>query len=536
MEQLAFDLTPYRQRWIAVVRTRVVGVGQTPDQAFRAAKEVRRKERPQLYYVDAGGNAFYQPAGLNRWFEHSRLLKKIAQFFEAEQITGYLVGGAVRDGLLDRFDARADLDLVVPDEALTVARSLANHLSTAYYPVDPKRQVGRIVFEDQSHIDIANIRGQSLVEDLTLRDFTINAIALTLDLNCPTIIDPLGGQTDLAARRLRAVSPDALRNDPLRGVRAVRLAAQFGFQIMAETLRWISMQATGLGQVSPERLRDEWLKLLRLVDAGAAVDQLRHLGLLTEILPEAMSMIDVPQSPPHHLPVYEHTLESIRWIAHLALDDQRLDFLHPWREGLAAYLQTEVAGNLSIAGLMPVMALLHDIGKPATFNQGRDGRIRFWQHPKVGAEMAQAILQRWRFSTQATNLIVAVVRHHMQPLLLAHQPSSTKRAIHRFLVNTGQAAPAIALLSLADHLATYPPHTDQAAWQQLTEVVFKICRAYFTPKPPHLLTGHEVMTHLNLKPGPMVGQVMRALQEAQAIGEVNDQAEALDFIKRVRLK
>lgn len=526
------DYAPYRNRWIAVVNDRVVGVGDNADQAYRTAKGVRPKDRPQLLYVDQTGLAHLQPDNLRQWFENERL-KQIALLLQHRSAEVYLVGGAVRDALLGKLDMVADLDLVVSEEALPLARTLANQLQAAYYPIDPEREVGRIVLPDQTYIDIATYRGATLLEDLSLRDFTINAIALKLDINAPKIIDPLSGQADLRLKTIRATSEAALRDDPLRAIRAVRLAAQLGFTITQETQTWISNQADNLKDISAERLRDEMLKLFQVDRPGQAVAQLRILGLLSHILPEAMAMVGVAQSPPHHLPVFEHTLLVMEWIQLVTLDDARLAFLKPIKAELQAYFQTEVSGNISRAALMPLAALLHDIGKPQTFTPGSDGRIRFWNHPQKGADIATRVMRRWHFSVQASRFVTTIVRHHMRPLLLAHQHTVSKRAIHRFLVATADAAPAIAIFSLFDHLGMFVPDTGQTEWQRLSEVVLHLCQAYFSPKPLPLLTGREVMNHLQLTSGPLVGLILRELKEAQAIGQITTKEEALAFAREL---
>lgn len=525
-----FDYAPYRNRWIAVVNDRVVGVGDNADQAYRTAKGVRPKDRPKLLYVDQAGLAHLQPDNLRQWFENERL-KQIALLLRHHSAEVYLVGGAVRDALLGQLDMVADLDLIVPGEALLLARTLANQLQAAYYPVDPEREVGRIVLPDQTHIDIAAYRGATLLEDLSLRDFTINAIALKLDVTAPKIIDPLSGQADLRQKIIRATSQTALRDDPLRAIRAVRLAAQFGFTITPETQAWVSDQAAYLRDVSVERLRDEMLKLFQVDQPGQAVAQLKALGLLSYIMPEATAMVGVAQSPPHHLPVFEHTLAVMDWIRLVTLDDARLAFLKPIKADLQAYFQTEVSGNISRAALMPLAALLHDIGKPQTFTPASDGRIRFWNHPQKGADVAARIMRRWHFSGQASRFVTTIVRHHMRPFLLAHQHTVSKRAIHRFLLATADAAPAIAIFSLFDHLGTFAPDTGQTEWQRLSEVVLHLCQAYFIPKPLPLLTGREVINHLQLTSGPLVGRILRELKEAQAIGQITTKEEALAFAR-----
>lgn len=522
----------YKNRWIALVRNRVVGVGTDQGSAHSAAKQVCPKDRPALYFVDENGHAFMQPDQFNIWFDHD-ILKKITQIWQRQGQQGYLVGGAVRDGLLGHLPPEADLDLLVPENALAVSRSLANKLGAAYYPVDPKRDVGRIVFTDQRHADIASFRAETLSGDLQDRDFTVNAIALVLDQTSPRLIDPLGGQSDLARKIIRVASKVSIKNDPLRSVRGVRLAAELGFDIETETATLISEGGVRLTEISPERLRDEVLKLLSVKKPGQAIEQLRGLGLLAHILPEALAMVDVAQSYPHYQPVFNHTLAVMDHAAALVRpDDPRLEPLEALKPKLQTYFRTQLAGNLSRASLMPLVGLLHDIGKPATFQQGSDGRIRFWGHPQTGAETAERVLARWRLSGQASQFVLTAIRNHMRSLLLTHQERPvTPRAIHRFLESTGNAAPAIAIFSLVDHLGVYREGDGADEWQKLIEVVRKICEGYFSPKLPVLLTGKEVIRLLNLEPGPHVGELLRKVKEAQAVGEISSTEEAIEFVK-----
>ena len=520
---------PYQNRWIAIVAGQVIGVGVDAEQAYRAAKKARPKARPQIFFVDGQSRLHGQPIDTKQWFQDD-LLKRIVHLFQERQAEVYLVGGAVRDGLLGCLNAKADIDLVIPTDALNVARMLADRLHAAYYPIDPERGVGRVVMPERRSIDLAAYRGNTLDEDLALRDFTINAMVLRLDQKTPILLDPLNGQVDLAQQKIKAVGPRSISDDPLRAVRAVRLAAQLDFEIEPDTENLIRSGAPGLKQVSPERMRDELFKLMQVTQPGRAVARLYELGLLAYILPEALAMVGVEQSPPHTRSVFEHTLAVMDQCELLDLDDHKIAFLAPFKNLLLAYLDAELAGGVRRRTLISLIALLHDIGKPATFQRGSDDRIRFWNHAKVGAEMTQAILTRWRVSSQVMGFVTTAVEQHLRPLLLASQNSAGKRAIHRFLVATEETAPAVALLALVDHLGTYSHYQDNAAWQALTDVVFKICQAYFTPKPSPLLTGTEVMAYLQIPAGPIIGQALAALREAQAADEVATVDEAKAFI------
>ncbi len=522
----------YKARWIILSQTQIVGVGLTPEQAYHRARTNRGRDKHlRLLYVDQAGWGHEQPASFAVWFEHP-LLKHICHIFAQQNQEAYLVGGAVRDGLLGNLKPTIDFDLVVPEHALDIARHLANEMQAAYYPVDADRGVGRVILANKNHIDIAAYRGANLREDLGRRDFTINAIALSLELNHPKMFDPLGGQADLRCQIIRVASPTAFEIDPLRTIRAVRFAQGLGFNLDDATQALMPAQGPRLLEISSERLRDEVHKLLQGPRPSAAMQMLYNRQLLSPILPDIMAMMGVAQSPPHHLPVFEHSMQVIDlWADLQSFADERLIFLAPLRSELQAYFQESLAGQMSRASLMRWAAMFHDIGKPKTSTQGENGRIHFRQHAQVGAEITQTVLSQWRFSTQAIRFITTIVRHHRHPLFLAREKNVSQRAIYRFLKAARDAAPAIAILALLDHLGTYRPAEGQAEWQALSQIVLKICQIYFTPQAPILLTGHEIMQLSDLSPGPQIGQMIRALQEAQATGQVQDKAEAIQFVR-----
>ena len=209
------------------------------------------------------------------------LLARCVTFFQKQRLEAYLVGGAVRDMLLGR--ECHDLDFAVPREALQVARELANALGGAYYPLDEERETGRIVMPDRNVVDVALLRGDHIEADLAARDFTINAMALppllaAYHLPQLNIIDPLNGVSDLRARLLRVVSDQTFVNDPLRLLRAVRIAGELNFTIEAYTESLIRRDAALLAQASGERVREELLNILVAVHTYQTLEQLQRVS------------------------------------------------------------------------------------------------------------------------------------------------------------------------------------------------------------------------------------------------------------------
>lgn len=537
------------------MRGRVVGVGLTPEQARRAARQTLPKPKLALLYVDPEGviaDANLKPMNLNfeeGWLNNHPLLNNIANIALADHLEIYLVGGAVRDLLMGR-KAIVDLDFAVPANGLNMARKVANTLNAAYYPLDEERGTGRVVYNvptasgiKQHYLDFATYRGATLQEDLADRDFTINAMALNL-MKPMQLVDPLQGRDDLAAGQIRQVSEAAFENDPVRILRAVRQAAEFNYSIETRTQQRAKEAAPHLLKISPERQRDELLKLLNTPVPGWAITMLRQLDVLAYILPQVAAIAGVSQSPPHHLDVFEHTTAALdAWAGMRQKNFPAVPAL--LQASVQQYLHDTLAGNVTIQQLIPLALLLHDTGKPQTRSEEEIDntaytKIRFWGHEQESATIARHVMQRFHFSAQTTDFVENVVANHMRPLLLAQQEQVTRRAIYRLFRNTTggnyHAGVAVVLHALADHSATYPPGQGETEKKTLQGVTDKLLAAYFEQHdqvvdPPPLLTGKDLIGEFGLSTGQVIGTLLDRLKEAQAMGQVQTRAEAAAFIQ-----
>jgi poly(A) polymerase len=538
------DLTPYAGRWVALIGAEVVGVGHTADEASHLARRNRPRERPLLRFVEAPGG---EPLPL------SPLLARLRPLLDAQAEPVYLVGGAVRDALLGR--TSHDLDFVAPQQAIKLAYRVGDALGEPAYALDRARDTGRVVLSaQQMTLDFARFRGVDLEADLRDRDFTVNALALPATAQTlASLIDPCGGLADLRARRLRLTHPAALTHDPVRALRAVRLAHSLGFTLEEATAQALTAAAPLLAQTSAERVRDELLKLLQTAAPHAAMQDLHALGLLAVVLPEIAALAGVAQSPPHHEPVLDHTLSVLRRLAQVETAVLSADplappltavraALAPFAADLRAHLARPVAGGVDGRLLLRLGALFHDVGKPAT-QTVEDGRIRFIGHDKVGAGLAAGRLRALAMSKEAAGHVRLIVAHHMRPLFLVeaqlHGSPPSRRAVYRFFRAAQAAGPDVALLALADHLATHAGAGPAAAWRALVDLAANLLQAYFVfpteaVKPAPLLKGRDLMAALDLPPGPEVGRLLRLIEEAQAAGELRSRDEALAFARRSR--
>lgn len=463
----------------------------------------------------------------------------------------WLVGGAVRDAVLGR--PAIDLDFAVEGPARRVARLAADHLGGAYFELDADRDTGRVLLaagHAARTLDFAGLRAASIEDDLRGRDFTINAMAIALDAP-ERVLDPTGGLQDLRRRVLRLAGPTAVHDDPLRGIRAVRLAVDLDLRMEPATLAAVRSAAGRLDSVSPERIRDEWLRLLTAERPGRALRVLDQLGLLTTIVPEIEPLRGLGQPPPHAFTGLEHSLGvvdrlgDLLWALDVAPVEGRVaDFtlgeaalrLGRFRQELDAYLRQELAPGHSCRTLLFMAAVLHDVGKPSSGSVTTEGRLRFLGHDHAGANEAMACARRLRLSSTEAEFLGQLVRHHMRPEDLQAAPAVTPRAAYRFFRDCGPAAIGVVLLSLADLLGKYGSPAPQAEWAGRVGVARSLLEAVFEQHavivdPPRLLGGDEVMAALQLGPGPHVGELLEALREAQAGGAIRTAEEALAFLR-----
>jgi len=477
------------------------------------------------------------------------LLAHISRLLRGMATSAYLVGGAVRDRMLDASQEEGvrphrpyDLDFAVPAGGMRIARHIADALGAAYYPLDTRRDVGRVVLTREGSevtvVDVASFQGADLMEDLAGRDFTVNAMALDVTCDSPVLIDPHGGQADLQSRQLRAVSDQAIRNDPVRGLRAVRLGAELGFSIEPRTQKLIQTAAPGLAHTSAERVRDELVKILSLPNTAGSLRWLDALNLLAEILPQVTALKGLVQTGHHRWDAYEHTLQTVAALETLLpLDGAPPHPDVPFPEQVVSHLALVAMGGHSRRTLLTLAALLHDVGKRDTATVEPEGRTRFIDHERAGAAMAAEAMRRLRFAGEAVRLVETIVQYHLRPLQLAWHGSISQRAIHRFFRAAGEVGVDIALLSLADHLATTGPDAPGDQYPVLVETVRALMDAYFNQRqtvisPLPLLTGHDLIRHFGLAEGPEIGRLLDALQEAQSIGQVTDREQAEAWVKR----
>jgi len=476
------------------------------------------------------------------------ILNKLSKLLAEQGIRSYLVGGCVRNTLLAR--DTVDIDIAVEADALEVAPRIATALGGKYVLLDEVNRIGRVILaiegatKGQWKLDFTTVKG-NIEQDLAQRDFTIDAIAVNLgelaeDYTAIQLIDPFDGWGDLHRGVIRAVSPTAFESDAVRLLRAVRLAGELGFSLDTQTEALIQRYCNLIASVAGERIREELLRLLA-IPQSKLLPYLDELGLLTAMIPELNQLKGVKQPKEHFWDVFNHSIKTVVAVDFLLRQggweygSEEVLAVVPWSAALAHYFELEVSSGSTRRSLLKLAALLHDIAKPQAKAIDEGGRMRFLGHAKEGAAIAVNILERLRFSGKEVRLVEIMVRYHLRPGQMGLNELPSRRAIYRYFRDTGEAGFDVLFLSLADHLATRGPRLNPAQWQEHAQMVEYVLSQHFQEGslvvPPKLVDGHDLINIFGMSPGPKIGQLLEAVREAQAAGELTSRQEALAYVR-----
>lgn len=435
-----------------------------------------------------------------------KFVTKIINTFQTNGYEIYIVGGAVRDLIVGRITDDWDFTTnATPDEMLKILPDNAfcdNSFGTVMFPID----------ESSTPIDITTFRkeqgysdsrrpdkvewGTSLEEDIKRRDFTINALALEVKGDNIKLIDYFEGSRDLGDKLIRAVGDpnERFAEDALRMMRAVRIASELNFNIEEETKIAIRNNKERINNIAAERIQMEFKKLLGSPHAYKGILQMREVGLVEEVLPELEKCFGVEQKSPgrHHIyDVGTHLVESLKYCKS-----------RDW--------------------LVRFACLIHDIGKPQTFNKLESGTITFYNHEIAGAVIANRISDRLKLSKKDREKLWILVRYHQFTV----DDTQTDKALRRFITKVGiENIPDIMELRTADRLGS---GSNETSWRT-EEFKSRLLDVQKQPFTVHDLKidGSDVMKKLGIQPSPKVGQVLDRLFAEVEDGKIKNEREEL---------
>jgi len=450
------------------------------------------------------------------------LLKRIGLVADRQSLPAYVVGGYVRDLLLGK--PVKDIDIVVLGDGTKFAGTVAQELGKTNLVTFEKFGTAMLQLEEcklefvgarkESYSKESRkpaVEGGTLEDDLSRRDFTVNALAVSLNaVSVGNLIDPFGGQKDLKAGILRTpLEPSAtFDDDPLRIMRAFRFASQLGFTVEPSAFEAATAMRERLKIVSQERISDELLKILGSPKPSVGMKLMFDAGVMDVVFPEVAQLSGVDQRKDHHhKDVFLHTLMVVDNIA-------------------------EATENIWLR----IAALLHDIAKPRTKAFVEGTGWTFHGHEEVGARMVKPIFRRLKLPLEQVKYVEKLVRLHLRPMALVDE-GVTDSAVRRLMFEASAELDDLMKLCRADITSKNPRLVEQVK-RNYDNVVKKMEEVEEKDKirnwqPP--LRGDEIMQVCSLEPGPLVGKLKDAITDAILDGKIpNDHDAALQYLMQIK--
>jgi poly(A) polymerase len=466
------------------------------------------------------------------------LLQALKRTAEKNDLQMYLVGGTVRDCLLGRISH--DLDFAVSGRTLTVAKLLQRELGggTLVDLSGPDDESIRLIWRGEQ-VDLSAFRAgvTSIVDDLQLRDFTINAMAghfleVFGNEQPGTLLDPTGGLGDLREGVVRHC-PGAFVADPVRMLRGYRLCAILGFYLDDGTKAAIRQYAPLIANVAAERL---YYELKMIFDSPRTTETLRDMagtGLLHWLLPELYRGEGVEQPEFHHLDVFDHCFLALQKMETIMAEPER--FYPGHGEKISSYLQEE-----RVVRCLKWAALLHDIGKPVTkeIQADKNGRVTFYRHDEVGRELFEQFADRLKWSKADSEQVGHLIGMHMHPFHLCNvqrEEGISKRAALNLCRRAENALTGLFLLAMSDSLASKGEKKPERMEEELVTLFNTVRKMYdenIAPvfQGPRLVTGKDLIKRWNLAPGPIFREILDELETARVEGKVVDRKTAFAWV------
>lgn len=455
----------------------------------------------------------------------AKISKVISELSDETQINAFLVGGCVRDLMLNPLAESIDVDIMVEGDGIDFAEKLARKINVPKIVPFKKFATAKIPFKEYE-IEVASARLEkydessrspsevvmsNIEDDLLRRDFTINAMAVSLNKeNFGEFFDPFNGMEDLSNKILRTPldSDTTFSDDPLRMMRAAYFASKLSLDIDPSCLESIKNNAERITIVSQERKTNELLKILGTKKPSIGLNILQEAGLMEFVFPEIAVMYGLDQSNEyHHKDIFYHTLEVVDNAAQLS---DKLD--------------------------LRLAALVHDIAKPKTRRLSKSKGYTFYGHDDVGARMLKGISSNMKFSNSTRDYIAKLTALHLRPISLAKK-DVTDSAIRRLIVDAGEEIDDLMKLCRADittknpkNITKYLGNFDRVEKRMNEVIEIDKLKAFQSP-----VRGDEIMKMFDLGPGKEVGKIKTMVEDAIINGEIsNDYSSAMSFLDQIK--
>lgn len=461
----------------------------------------------------------------------------------------FLVGGTIRDILLGR--EPTDFDFAVSGSGLEFASAFARKVHGSLVVLSEPDDEARVIYRRDLTFDFNGFGDKTIEDDIRRRDFTANALAAEVLPDGVGLLDVVAGRRDIKERLLRPVTGDSLKLDPLRLLRAIRIALELDFRI-DDSVFDLGRDVT-LKQTAPERIGAEMLRIMECPGSYTYVRKLFELGRLQDILPELVPLLEDEDLREHSLRTYYKVEEIVSEDSFFRrFEPEWTDYFDRWGftevqsekdKGQSPESDEPTDGPSQSAirnrksemplpfrrGLLKLAGLLHDLAKPETRFINVQGEMHFYGHDSLGARAAGKIgRDRLRLSRAQTAMLSTLVAEHMRLHLLATAPGLTDRAVRRFFRDLGEEAFGLMILCFADGWATAgrTGHLEDTIARMIDQRRAEAAKL----KVKRFVTGNELIA-LGLKPGPAFKVILQELEDLQLEGVISSTEQGLDYLK-----
>lgn len=468
----------------------------------------------------------------NSYLKKIPKINQISQLAKKAGINVWLVGGFLRDIYFKLNKDLTDFDFCVEKNTEVFVKKVAKALGGKLIILDKKTSSFRVILKKDNKnytYDFIAMRGENIEKDLSLRDFTINTLALNLG-EPNNLLDCYQGLKDLKNKKIKALSERVIVDDPLRILRGFSFAAKFGFRIDIKTLRFFRRHKKKLEKVSSERVNEELFKIFNSKNSYKIIKMMDEFRVIDQILPDVNEMRKTTQGGFHHLNVWGHSLETLRQLEMLCRKKikNRQEIMH--------FLDQKLSKGKKRMQILKLACLLHDLGKPFVKRKTKERTI-FHTHEKVSKEKSSLFAKKIRLSKIERQALAKMVFWHLRPGYLADQITPSQRAVYRFFRDTAEEGISIILLSLADWRATRGPLANSVKRKRHEKIMLKLIDDHLAEKKEKpvakIIDGYDLINNFNVDSGPMIGKILAEIKELQVLGKVKNKKQALDVAEDI---
>ena len=466
--------------------------------------------------------------------------KEIIELSKKEKINTYLVGGYLRDILLKK--KSLDVDLVVSKNAGAFSKKLAKILNGTSFVLHSDMHIYRIaVFNNLEikYVDVSLMQGKNIEEDLLARDFTVNALAVDIgkfDNLKKNLIDVSCGIKDLKDKKIKAVSKNIFKQDPLRILRAFRIACEYNFTISQDTVKLMKKSVPALAGIAKERIKNEFFRILNSRNSSRYLAVMDDIGALDVLFPMIKNMKSSAKSFYYHPKgLFQHCFQTYESLEKIL---SKLDKYFPkTKDTLENNLNENYSEYVTARSLLKFAALFHDCAKPECAKR-MDNKMRFLGHEELGAQKTAQIMKELKMSKKEINFVKNIIAEHMRPSNLTKAPVVTVRAQHRLFRDLKEYTPDIMIMAMADwhsyrnlKVKVYPAKVLKQQEKTVAEMIFNYFEFINTKPKVKIIDGNILMKEFKLKPGKIIGDLLSHINALYDDGRIKDKKQALFFAK-----